>query len=277
MTDHSSDVQSKPFGLLEEGNGGLQNLGSVLREILSKLKELEHVGVESSQIPLPKIALLGDQSSGKSSLVEAITEIQVPRAAGTCTRCPLLINTTNQSGDWSCVIKIHQKYDYFGQLRINGAGTMRDPWRLKDVPEDIYTGRLDSRAELKKAIQLAQCAILNPNVSPDAIMTEKFVPEEDRVSFSPNVIRLEIKGPTLPTLQLYDLPGVITQYESTDDAHLPELVCSLAKRYIGDKNTIIVLACSMESDPHTSNAAALVREMNAQYRCLGMPLVLSTR
>ena len=37
-------------------------------------------------IDLPQIAVIGSQSVGKSSLIEAISGITLPRAAGTCTR-----------------------------------------------------------------------------------------------------------------------------------------------------------------------------------------------
>ena len=35
---------------------------------------------------LPQIAVIGVQSAGKSSLIESISGITLPRAAGTCTR-----------------------------------------------------------------------------------------------------------------------------------------------------------------------------------------------
>ena len=37
-------------------------------------------------IDLPQIAVIGSQSAGKSSLIESISGITLPRAAGTCTR-----------------------------------------------------------------------------------------------------------------------------------------------------------------------------------------------
>jgi len=40
-------------------------------------------------IDLPLIAVIGNQSAGKSSLIESISGITLPRAAGTCTRCVL--------------------------------------------------------------------------------------------------------------------------------------------------------------------------------------------
>jgi len=39
-----------------------------------------------ADVDLPVIAVIGSQSAGKSSLIEAISGITLPRAAGTCTR-----------------------------------------------------------------------------------------------------------------------------------------------------------------------------------------------
>jgi hypothetical protein len=38
-------------------------------------------------LDIPAIVVMGWQSAGKSSLVEAISGITLPRASGTCTRC----------------------------------------------------------------------------------------------------------------------------------------------------------------------------------------------
>lgn len=49
---------------------------------IDKLREL-NVG---SVIPLPQLVVVGDQSSGKSSVLESLTGFSFPRAAGLCTR-----------------------------------------------------------------------------------------------------------------------------------------------------------------------------------------------
>ena len=46
---------------------------------MPKMDELEAAGVDASGINLPKIVVVGDQSAGKSSLIEAISGINVPR------------------------------------------------------------------------------------------------------------------------------------------------------------------------------------------------------
>ena len=54
--------------------------------LVNKLRDL---GINQT-IPLPRIAVVGDQSAGKSSLLESIVGIDfLPRGTGTVTRVPL--------------------------------------------------------------------------------------------------------------------------------------------------------------------------------------------
>jgi AAA15 family ATPase/GTPase len=58
-----------------------------LRELSEgKVDELTTPYSVQVDLDLPVIAVIGNQSAGKSSLIEAISGITLPRAAGTCTR-----------------------------------------------------------------------------------------------------------------------------------------------------------------------------------------------
>lgn len=63
-----------------------ESVGQYMQELMEAMRRLSQLGVESSQIPVPKIVVTGDQSAGKSSFIEAISQISVPRDLGTCTR-----------------------------------------------------------------------------------------------------------------------------------------------------------------------------------------------
>src|SRR6266566_6942105 len=54
-------------------------------KVLSTIDKLRALGIDSNY-DLPQIIVCGDQSAGKSSVLEAITEIPFPRKAETCTR-----------------------------------------------------------------------------------------------------------------------------------------------------------------------------------------------
>jgi hypothetical protein len=59
--------------------------GTEQRKILDLVDRLRRAGL-SSILQLPQLVVCGDQSSGKSSVLEAITEIPFPRKENLCTR-----------------------------------------------------------------------------------------------------------------------------------------------------------------------------------------------
>jgi hypothetical protein len=54
-------------------------------KLLEKVDKLFATGV-GHHIPLPQIVVVGDQSSGKSSVLEGLTGLPFPRDSGLCTR-----------------------------------------------------------------------------------------------------------------------------------------------------------------------------------------------
>ncbi|XP_021040612.1 interferon-induced GTP-binding protein Mx1 [Mus caroli] len=54
------------------------------------INSLRALGVEQD-LALPAIAVIGDQSSGKSSVLEALSGVALPRGSGIVTRCPLVL------------------------------------------------------------------------------------------------------------------------------------------------------------------------------------------
>uniref|UniRef100_A0A3B1JAI2 Interferon-induced GTP-binding protein Mx1-like n=1 Tax=Astyanax mexicanus TaxID=7994 RepID=A0A3B1JAI2_ASTMX len=59
-----------------------------VRPYIDLIDSLRQLGVEED-LPLPSIAVIGDQSSGKSSVLEALSGVALPRGSGIVTRCPL--------------------------------------------------------------------------------------------------------------------------------------------------------------------------------------------
>lgn len=53
----------------------LEVLGGGMRHMVDLINRLRASGVEDLGLPLPKIAVIGNQSAGKSSLIEAISGV----------------------------------------------------------------------------------------------------------------------------------------------------------------------------------------------------------
>ena len=277
-------TDSIPSGAAESAHGGLQVLGRGVRKLVQAIQELRHLGVEDLVLPLPKICVVGDQSAGKSSLIEGISGIKVPRGVGTCTRCPLEINlseSTDPLGPWICKVSLHKKFVYEGNLgtgrplgkkvtKLEGVtrGRPLGPWALQDS-EEFHFATLTSKDEVERALYLAQLATLNPGKAWENYLPGNPKPnEEHQVKFSPNVVRLDISGPALPNLSFTDLPGVISDSDD-EDVYLLDLVQNLVKEYIKAEDCINVLAIPMTHDPQNSRASRLIKDLKAQDRTVG--------
>lgn len=57
------------------GEGGAEILGSGMRQMVDLVNRLRASGIEDLGLPLPRIAVVGNQSAGKSSLIEAISGV----------------------------------------------------------------------------------------------------------------------------------------------------------------------------------------------------------
>nr|XP_046171793.1 interferon-induced GTP-binding protein Mx3 [Oncorhynchus gorbuscha] len=81
-------------GSEDEERDGMQrgvfysHLDRHVRPFIELIDFLRSIGIEKD-LALPAIAVVGDQSSGKSSVLEALSGVALPRGSGIVTRCPL--------------------------------------------------------------------------------------------------------------------------------------------------------------------------------------------
>lgn len=173
-----------------------------------------------ADLDLPRIAVIGNQSAGKSSLVEAISgvglqiwyatrctvplirlssKISVPRDAGTCTRCPIECRMADSSEPWACHISIRWEFD--------DNGSPRDK-----VQELAFGEAIIDPKDVEPALRQAQAAVLNPSAPTSGflgmtdVMLKKRFPQNE-LMFSRNAVCIDLSGPGLVDLAFVDLPG----------------------------------------------------------------------
>ncbi|KDQ58274.1 hypothetical protein JAAARDRAFT_206926 [Jaapia argillacea MUCL 33604] len=218
------------------------------KQLLELTKELRAMGAETL-IALPRIAVIGGQSAGKSSLVEAVSGINVPRDSGTCTRCPTECTMSSDAQTWSCQISLRFEHDEHAR----GASLVSK--------EAISFGPpITSKSEVEIRLRQAQAAILsgNPSYSAFAQMSAEHLREliksdRDVVKFSRNIIVVDIYDPDATELSFVDLPGLI-QYESED---MISRVRGLVESYISEERTIILVTIPASDDLQNQQAFSL--------------------
>lgn len=89
---------SKSSSSKGKSSGLNQHYEEKVRPCIDLVDSLRSLGVEKD-LNLPAIAVIGDQSSGKSSVLEALSGVALPRGIGIVTRCPLVLKLKKLSKD----------------------------------------------------------------------------------------------------------------------------------------------------------------------------------
>ncbi|XP_051548402.1 interferon-induced GTP-binding protein Mx2-like isoform X2 [Myxocyprinus asiaticus] len=81
-----------------------------IRPYIDLIDTLRSFGIEKD-LALPTIVVIGDQSSGKSSVLEALSGVALPRGSGIVTRCPLELRLRKVTGgvSWKAIISYRLK------------------------------------------------------------------------------------------------------------------------------------------------------------------------
>ncbi|KAL6849641.1 hypothetical protein ACO1O0_009184 [Amphichorda felina] len=170
-------------------------------------------------VNLPQIIVVGDQSSGKSSVLEAISHVHFPVEGGLCTRfaTELVLRHAKQTrADVSVKFADSSKPSHSFQ---------RVGFSEEDLPEII--------AEAKECMGFSR---------------------SDQ-GFSKDVLRLEIQGPGMYPLTLVDLPGLFHTETETQTLQGKDTVEQLVESYMRRPNSIILVVVAANTS--LANNAAL--------------------
>nr|BAF46281.1 dynamin related protein [Chlamydomonas reinhardtii] len=259
---------------------GYQRVSARLLGIANQLRDL---GVDSD-LKVPALVIAGDQSSGKSSVVEAIAGVPLPRSDGTCTRCPteVRMRTHGAPGEggsavWQCRIKVVRNFNSTGKPLAPG-----------EAHEKLFCTVTD-KAHITACISAAQAVLLNPTVVGDSVAggAERFVPLLSaaepggrapepssamrglgdaagyELQFTANKVVLEIVGAEAD-LTIIDLPGIIHSHPK--DPSLIDVVKSLVKCYLAPAHHIIVMTLPAGMDAETQAILQFAREADPEGR-----------
>ncbi|KAK0239883.1 P-loop containing nucleoside triphosphate hydrolase protein [Armillaria nabsnona] len=224
------------------------------KDLLGLVNQLHSLGAQRD-LDLPRIAVIGNQSAGKSSVVEAISGINVPRDAGTCTRCPMECRLSSSSKPWQCKISIRREFDKNGE-------------RMDDISETPFGALITDKSAVESLLRRAQLSVLNPGIpverilhAPTEELTKWSVQSQKMQPFSRNVVCVDLSGPELTDLSFIDLPGLIQNAESNIVSLVEDLVVSHIKG-----NCLILVALPMTDDIENQKAVQLARKQDPKGR-----------
>ncbi|TFK66013.1 hypothetical protein BDN72DRAFT_772573 [Pluteus cervinus] len=241
----SSELPPDPNGI---GLSAPEHTGRQ-RELLDQVNQLHSTGVHVD-IDLPQICVIGSQSSGKSSLIESISGITLPRDTGTCTRCPIECRLAHSAAAWTCKISLQFIWDASGQF-------------LPQARNEPFGNPITDKSLVEDRIRRAQRAILNPATPSHRFLTGNETIKNE-CDFSKNRVLLQISGPDVADLSFCDLPGLIASVSGQSAVDNIDLVQDLVRSYIERPSCVILVTVACETDFENQGAHRLAKEYDPE-------------
>ncbi|XP_047321253.1 dynamin-related protein 3A-like isoform X2 [Impatiens glandulifera] len=189
-------------------------LGSSLIPIANKLQDIFAQLGSQSTIELPQVAVVGSQSSGKSSVLEALVGRDfLPRGSGICTRRPLVLQ----------LLQTKSKQD----------GTEEEYGEFLHLPGKRFTDFNEIRSEIQAE-------------------TERGAGGNKGVS--DKQIRLKIFSPNVLDITLVDLPGITKVPVGDQPSNIEALIRTMIMSYIKCPTCLILAVTPANADLANSDA-----------------------
>ncbi|KAI1876523.1 hypothetical protein JX265_004049 [Neoarthrinium moseri] len=224
--------------------GGISD--PALIKLVNKLQDVfATVGV-NNPIDLPQIAVVGSQSSGKSSVLENIVGRDfLPRGSGIVTRRPLVLQLINRPAT----------------AQANG------------VNEDVAnsTDKAANPDEWGEFLHVPGQKFYDFNKIRDEISRETEAKVGKNAGISPAPINLRVYSPNVLTLTLVDLPGLTKVPVGDQPRDIERQIRDMVLKYIGKSNAIILAVTAANIDLANSDGLKMAREVDPEgQRTIGV-------
>ncbi|KAF2659337.1 hypothetical protein K491DRAFT_207317 [Lophiostoma macrostomum CBS 122681] len=177
-------------------------------------------------IQFPQWVVVGDQNTGKSSVMEAICRVHFPIHDGLCTRYPIQLELRNS-----------KEKAVLASIIPGLSRTAHEKSKLQ-----AFQKKLLDISELQDVVREAGLVMgISTTVTSTAGRTNER-------QFSDDLLRIFVSGPEIPSLAMLDLPGLYQTQSKDQDASGKTMVTNLVKKYMQQKNSIILLVVSARND-----------------------------
>ncbi|KID61359.1 interferon-induced GTP-binding protein Mx, partial [Metarhizium hybridum] len=209
------------------------------RNLLDVIDKLRSRGL-GKYVDLPEIIVCGDQSAGKSSVLEAISGMTFPTKDNLCTRFPTEL-----------ILRRHAQNAVKISINPDPERSAEEKARLRVFNVDTQSSEPDIGTIVEKAKEAM-----------DLSETRKF---------STDVLRIELCGPVQPHLTMVDLPGLFRAGNRDQSAEDALIVSKMVRDYVKKPRSIILAVVSAKSDFALQEITEMARELDPRgLRTLGL-------
>jgi GTPase SAR1 family protein len=196
---------------------GLQSPSA--KVLFDKIDELRAIGV-GGLVELPQLIVCGKQSSGKSSVLEAISRVRFPTKTKLCTRFATEV-----------ILRRSPEPRFKVSIDPGESRTDEDRERLQKFCLEVFP-KGDDDTPFKDLVERAQEWMGIDNAV------------ESSTGFSDDVLKVEISGPEKPELTLVDLPGLYEAKSKEQTTEGIQFVQKITEKYMRNERSIILAVLS---------------------------------
>lgn len=224
--------------------------------IIAKLQDVLGALGNTSSLDLPQIVVVGGQSSGKSSVLEAIVGRSfLPRGHGIVTRRPLVLQLFNTKHPILDPLE-----DFRDSLSPEDILLQNDP-RYNKQQQEVDEEEEDT-VEWGEFLHLPGKRFFDFTQ-----IRREIIRDTDRLTGSnkgihPAPIHLKIYSPHVLSLTMVDLPGIAKVAVGDQPIDIEQQIRDMCLEYITNPNAIILAVTSANTDLANSDALKLAMEVD---------------
>lgn len=192
-------------------------------------------------VSLPKVVVVGEESSGKSSVIARLCGMDIfPRARGICTRMPIELNLQNKTTaemEEFCRENDLRFAEGVAHVRVK-TEERTSSWLGRDMISQLREQLELTMNEMVRARNQALSGILNGTLVVEVVSTH------------------------LPNMQFVDLPGVVAANRTGEPADLPQKTQRLVDRYIREPHTLIIAVLPASERMNNNKIIGMIQAAN---------------
>ncbi|KAI4265525.1 MAG: hypothetical protein L6R38_009355 [Xanthoria sp. 2 TBL-2021] len=231
------------------------------RDRLEKIDKLYALRLDRS-VSLPMLVVVGDQSSGKSSVLEGLTGLPFPRDSGLCTRFPTQV-VFKRSAVKQIEVSVMPTESRTEHLSLDADKFHR---KLDELDQDQFVEILSEVREFGGHNMISTLNTIQASKHM-GIWAEEGTFDIASKSFSDDVLKIELSGPDHEHFSVVDLPGLFrkpTLGKTTKDD--TTFVKKMVGDYIHNTRSIILAVVPANVDIATQEIVQMAEDADPTGR-----------
>ncbi|KAK2049090.1 vacuolar sorting protein VPS1 [Colletotrichum somersetense] len=220
------------------------------RVLFDAIDQLQSCGV-SQEVAIPQLVIVGGQSTGKSSLLQSLTDIPFPVGTGCCTRFATRIVSRRTAPGSTNAVKI---------TIVDPEVTDVFDYPSNDSYKDyLYTNDRLGVDEFKEIMDEISTKYMGIRRGQGVLAK----------NFATQVLRIELSGPTRSHFSILDVPGIFS-YAHDVNEHEEDGVKLMVEEYMKQPANIVICVAAATADLSTQGIFKMAANLVDKKRLVGV-------